>query len=131
VFEYCDIIFGNELEVQKWAKATGQSEINDVLAIAKVLAGLQKINKKRPRMVVITSRTRPTILVSSDDLSNPKSYPITIVEDDKIVDVNGAGDSFAGGFLGALLVGKTPEEAVLYGHQQATAALQQASQIHS
>jgi adenosine kinase len=34
-----------------------------------------------------------------------------------IVDTNGAGDAFAGGFLGAYVLGKTIDEAVEVGHR--------------
>lgn len=37
--------------------------------------------------------------------------------DDKIVDTNGAGDMFAGGFLGALAAGKSLDEAIEVGHK--------------
>lgn len=39
------------------------------------------------------------------------------MKDDEIVDTNGAGDAFAGGFLGAYVAGKSIEEAVLVGHK--------------
>jgi adenosine kinase len=131
VFSYCDVIFGNELEVQTWARATSQPETNDVIVVAKALAALPQNNKKRPRIVVVTRGTQPTILVSNDDLSNPKFYPVPTVTDDEIVDVNGVGDAFAGGFLGTLMKGQTAEEAILVGQQVAAAALQQASPTNS
>lgn len=37
--------------------------------------------------------------------------------DDQIVDTNGAGDMFAGGFIAALSLGKSLPEAVDVGHQ--------------
>jgi adenosine kinase len=33
------------------------------------------------------------------------------------VDTNGAGDMFAGGFVGALILGKSTDEAVKIGHR--------------
>jgi adenosine kinase len=39
------------------------------------------------------------------------------LQDKQIVDTNGAGDAFAGGFLGALVSGKSIDEAVLAGHK--------------
>jgi pfkB family carbohydrate kinase len=44
-------------------------------------------------------------------------FPVTRLEDGQIVDTNGAGDAFAGGFLGALVAGKSLDDAVLAGHK--------------
>ena len=47
---------------------------------------------------------------------NPKTFPVTKMSDDQIVDTNGAGDAFAGGFLGAFVQGKTLTESIEAGH---------------
>lgn len=47
------------------------------------------------------------------------------LKDEEIVDTNGAGDAFAGGFLGALVAGKDLEKSVLAGHALARACVQQ------
>jgi adenosine kinase len=39
------------------------------------------------------------------------------LSNDHIVDTNGAGDMFAGGFLGALALGKDLDECVEIGHK--------------
>lgn len=44
-------------------------------------------------------------------------FPVTALKDEEIVDTNGAGDAFAGGFLGAYVAGKSLEECVLVGHK--------------
>lgn len=49
--------------------------------------------------------------------SNPKTYSVPKLSDDQIVDTNGAGDAFAGGFLAALSLGKTLDECVEVGHK--------------
>lgn len=41
------------------------------------------------------------------------------------MDTNGAGDAFAGGFLGALVAGKTLKECVLVGHELGRMCVQQ------
>ncbi|CAG8734936.1 11975_t:CDS:2, partial [Acaulospora colombiana] len=38
------------------------------------------------------------------------TYPVEKLRDDEIVDTNGAGDAFAGGFMGGLVLGKSLEE---------------------
>ena len=44
-------------------------------------------------------------------------HEVDTISDDKIVDTNGAGDAFAGGFCGALVAGKSVDEAVAAGHK--------------
>lgn len=46
------------------------------------------------------------------------------VEKDQIVDTNGAGDSFVGGFFSALVMGKTMPEAVDHGNKLAGVVVQ-------
>lgn len=42
-------------------------------------------------------------------------YPTARIEGDEIVDTNGAGDAFAGGFMGKLILGGSVEECVKAG----------------
>lgn len=44
-------------------------------------------------------------------------YPVDKIPEDQIVDTNGAGDMFAGGFVAALASGKSLGEAVQVGHK--------------
>lgn len=43
------------------------------------------------------------------------------------MDTNGAGDAFAGGFIGAYVLGKDIDKCVLAGHALATMCIQQVS----
>jgi len=63
-------------------------------------------------------------MVSASDPENPKIIPVHALAEDDIVDTNGAGDAFAGGFMGALISGKTPEEAVEVGHKMGSMCVQ-------
>lgn len=87
---------------------------------------MPKQNKSRPRVVIITNGSEPTIVVSSDALTAPKTYSIKPVPAADIVDTNGAGDSFAGGFLGALVLGKSLDEAIEVGHRLGAMCIGQA-----
>lgn len=78
---------------------------------------MPKQNKSRPRVVIITHGANPTITVSSSAPTTPKTYPIRPVPASDIADTNGAGDSFAGGFLGALVLGKSLDQAIEAGHR--------------
>lgn len=116
VLPYCDFVIGNESEAAAWASAVGLPDKNDIRAIAKSIAALPKSNPSRPRTVIITQGSESTVVVAATE-DKPKIFPVDRLEDGKIVDTNGAGDSFAGGFLGALVSGKSVDEAVLAGHK--------------
>ena len=58
----------------------------------------------------------------------PKVYPIHQIKPEDIVDTNGAGDAFAGGFMGALVLGKSVDEAVDAGHRMGSMCVSQASE---
>jgi adenosine kinase len=117
VIPYTDIIFGNESEAEAYASANGLPDVKDIPAIAKAVATLPKINSSKPRIVVFTQGAESTVLVSSAAPDSPKIFPVTKLSSDQIVDTNGAGDAFVGGFLAAHLSGKSWEEAVEAGHK--------------
>ncbi|ODN75185.1 hypothetical protein L202_06383 [Cryptococcus amylolentus CBS 6039] len=123
---HVDVLIGNESEAASYATATGMSDA-PVKEIAAALAALPKTNNSRPRVVVITQGADSTLVASSSPSGsagnlgpsdeNPKTYPVSKLSDDQIVDTNGAGDMFAGGFLGALAQGKTLDESIEIGHK--------------
>ena len=115
IIPYCDIIIGNEDEAAAWAEATGFPD-KDLGAIAKALANQPKANPARPRTVIITHGAESTTVVTAGD-AEPKVFPVHALTDAEIVDTNGAGDAFAGGFLGAYVAGKNLEECVEAGHK--------------
>ena len=62
-------------------------------------------------------------------LSSPPSPPppilqVTPIAKDKLVDTNGAGDAFVGGFLSQLVVGKSVDEGGRAGHYAAWVVVQ-------
>jgi len=116
VLPYCDIIIGNESEAEAWAGANGVADQKDIATVAKTIAALPKANASRPRVVVITQGAESTILANSAEPERTKTYPVNKLKDDEIVDTNGAGDAFAGGFLGAFVSGKSLDECVEVGH---------------
>ncbi|KAG7100046.1 hypothetical protein E1B28_001831 [Marasmius oreades] len=125
VIPYTDIIIANETEAESWASATGHADPKNLAAVAKSLALLPKSNAARPRVVVITHGAEATTLVSAGDAENAKTYPVHSLSPSDIVDTNGAGDAFAGGFVGALVAGKSLDEAVEAGHKMGAMCIQQ------
>lgn len=117
---FYDFLFGNESE----AAALGvKLELQDtsVAAVAKHLSGLKK-STPGPRTVVITQGKNPTVV--SVDGADVTEYEVELVDDDKIVDLNGAGDAFVGGFISQLVQGKPIKECVEAGHYAASVIIQ-------
>lgn len=132
VLPYCDYIIGNEAEALAYQEAH-DLKTTDITEIAKHLAVLPKHNTKRPRVVVITQGTHPTIVATSEGGQTPEvqTFPVHVIEEKDIVDTNGAGygnyslmvvflltnysDAFAGGFLGGLVKGESLETCVDMG----------------
>ena len=129
IIPYCDIIIGNEAEAAAWAQASGQPDTEDLTVVARTLALLPKANPAGPRTVVITQGPHSTIVVTSTDAKNPKIYPVNPLKDEDIVDTNGAGDAFAGGFLGALVAGHSLDKAVEVGHKLGAMCVQLVSRL--
>ena len=53
-----------------------------------------------------------------------QSYPVIEVPKEKLVDTNGAGDAFVGGFLSQLVAGKPVPECVRAGNFAANVCIQ-------
>ena len=70
-------------------------------------------------------------MVTSDEPDNTHFFPVNPLRDDQIVDTNGAGDAFAGGFVGALVAGKNLGDSIIAGHALACACVQQVSSRNS
>ncbi|KAI0683418.1 hypothetical protein BC835DRAFT_1470554 [Cytidiella melzeri] len=123
ILPYTDIVICNETEAAAWASATGLAQ-TDLDAIAKALAAQPKANAARPRIVIITHGAESTVVVTANDVENAKVYPVRALSDSEIVDTNGAGDAFAGGFIGAYVSGKSLEESVEAGHKMGAMCVQ-------
>lgn len=117
---YIDILFGNEAEAAAFAKSFNINETN-CTKIALKIASLPKLNAKRPRTVVITQGCEPVILVENNKVT---LVPVTELSREQIVDTNGAGDAFTGGFLSQLVLGKNYTACVKAGIYAATHIIQ-------
>jgi adenosine kinase len=122
-----DIVIGNEAEAEAWANANGLAEPKNLPAVAEAIALLPKTNPSRPRIVIFTQGAKSTVLVASDNTKEPKIFDVKPLSDDQIVDTNGAGDAFAGGFIGALVAGKSLDDCIEIGHTLGGMCVQQAS----
>jgi len=107
-FEYVDILFGNEAEAETFAKENG-IEYKSISDIALRMAGMPKRNSKRSRIVIITQGADPTIVAQDGKILQ---FPVSRLEKDKIVDTNGAGDAFVGGYLSQLIQGRPLDKCI-------------------
>ncbi|XP_061564208.1 adenosine kinase-like isoform X2 [Cololabis saira] len=115
VMPYVDILFGNETEAATFAKQLG-FETEDIAEIAQKTQNLPKENGKRQRVVVFTQGKDDTVATVVDKVT---MFPVVDIDQNDIVDTNGAGDAFVGGFLSALVQEQTLEECIRAGHYAA------------
>jgi adenosine kinase len=120
VMPYTDFVFANESEAAEYGKARGWGE--DVAEVAKKLSMEPKVNGKRPRTVVFTQGSEQTIVAVNGETT---AFPVVPLAKELLVDTNGAGDAFVGGFLSQLVQGKEVSRAVEAGHYAAREVIQQ------
>ncbi len=125
---YWDYLIGNEAEAEAYAESHGLKENFSVLETAKAIAKLPKVNHKRPRVVVFTQGIDNTIAVTynhtTDELT-VQEFPVVQLDPSALVDTNGAGDAFAGGFLSGLVQGLSLEKSVAVGQWLAAQSIQE------
>ncbi|KAI9272531.1 Ribokinase-like protein [Sporodiniella umbellata] len=120
VIKNTDVLFGNEDEARTYAKQMNWGT-EDVQEIAQKLSLLEKSNDT-PRLVVITQGAEPTITALG---TLTHSYSVRKVQPAEIVDTNGCGDGFCGGFMGLYAQGVSdPARCVQAGHYLAHLVIQ-------
>ncbi|XP_054265621.1 uncharacterized protein LOC128988395 [Macrosteles quadrilineatus] len=118
---YVDILFGNETEAEVFAKEQDFAEQKDLHKIALEMAKLPKQNTNRPRIVIITQGADPVILAQD---GKTREFPVSKIPLEQVVDTNGAGDAFVGGFLAQLIQGASIDECIKCGIWAATQIVQ-------
>lgn len=114
---YATHIIGNEVEAASYAKAFNlDCDPSDLVSIAKHLA------RDSNRTVIFTHEVEPTVVVSK---GCEYIYPVEKLDETKIIDTNGAGDSFAGGFVAGLIQGKSMDQAIKMGQWLASLSIQE------
>ena len=86
--------------------------ITDVGEIARKIAMLPKENGSTSRLVIITQGSDPVVAVQHGNIIK---FPVETLAKEEIVDTNGAGDAFVGGFLAQHVLGKSLETSVKCG----------------
>ncbi|XP_068613244.1 adenosine kinase-like isoform X2 [Brachionichthys hirsutus] len=122
VLPYVDVLFGNETEAAAFAKEQN-FETTDIKEIAKKAQALAKVNKKRPRIVVITQGKDETTIAQKGKI---ETFPVLKIDPKDIVDTNGAGDAFVGGFLSELVKDNPLDQCVNAAHYAANVIIRRA-----
>jgi len=116
---YCDFLFGNESEAAVYGEAKGYG--TDIPTIALKIAGQPKASGTRPRVVVITQGSSDTIVAVQGVV---RSFTVEKIPNHLLVDTNGAGDAFVGGFIAQLALEKSLDECVRAGHYCSSVIIQ-------
>lgn len=122
---YVDIVFGNETEAATLADAMSWGT-SDLEQIAIKLAQWEKVTV-RPRTIVFTHGAKPTVIAIADSTRvwSVNQYPVLPIAKDDIVDTNGAGDAYVGGFLAGLARGMSIADCATHGNYAASTIIQQ------
>mmetsp|Transcript_29794 Transcript_29794/g.68378 ORF Transcript_29794/g.68378 Transcript_29794/m.68378 type:complete len:338 (+) Transcript_29794:277-1290(+) len=116
--EYADYVFCNESEAATYGKKYELGE--DLKEIALKVAALPSASKN-PRTVIFTQGSQSTIVAKEGTVTE---YAVEPLSKDLLVDTNGAGDAFVGGFLAGLVNKKEFGDCVKAGHWAARTIIQ-------
>ncbi|KAE8666243.1 Adenosine kinase [Hibiscus syriacus] len=108
---YVDFVFGNETEARTFSKVHGW-ETDDVAEIALKISQWPKASGTYKRITVITQGADPVVVAEDGKV---KQFPVILLPKEKLVDTNGAGDAFVGGFLSQLIQEKPIDVCVKAG----------------
>ncbi|KAG0729663.1 Adenosine kinase [Chionoecetes opilio] len=120
-FPYIDILFSNETEAAKFSEVQNFG-LTDIKEIALKTAALPKKNSKRA--APLSSPRAQTILSWPRVNGKVREFPVTRLAEEKLIDTNGAGDAFVGGFLAQLVQGQDVAECIKCGIWAATEIIQ-------
>ena len=117
IMEYSDFLFCNKQEALAASKHIGaeigiDEDEKDLDTIARAMSLYKKLNLKRGRVAIITDScysvtvavsypTMPELNIVFKEVFKVDVIPVEI---NKLVDSNGAGDSFVGGFLAQICI---------------------------
>ena len=119
VLPYVQVVVGNEAE----AEAFSQSHDFKTTNVEEIALKVSNMPKKfdKPRIVIFTQGINDTVVCVDGKITR---YPIIKLAQDKIVDTNGAGDAFSGGFISQLAQGFAIDRCVAAGHYVANKVIQ-------
>lgn len=120
MISYGDVLFSNKEEAKFFVKEVLQISFDEDYELSIIISQLPKKNVNKKRVVIVTCGPDPAHIAVYNHLTKKlefsQSYEIIHVAKDQIVDTNGAGDSFAGGFLASYMKGASYENCMKSGH---------------
>ncbi|KAL8093242.1 adenosine kinase 2-like [Apium graveolens] len=117
---YVDYVFGNETEARTFSKVHGW-ETENVEEIAIKISQWPKASGAHKRITVITQGADPVVVAEDGKVT---LFPVILLPKEKLVDTNGAGDAFVGGFISQLVKQKPIGECVRAGCYAANVIIQ-------
>lgn len=119
------LIFANKDEALAFAEANKIEYGNDMKCLAQKISDYASVRNDTLRTVIIT-QGKDAVLVATQgqDFADVREYAVPPIPDGNIVDVNGAGDAFVGGYLSQLIQGKDEKVCVAAGNYCAGYILQ-------
>jgi len=109
VMMHADVIFGNEHEAQAYSKAMNYG--TDIKEIAKKVQAAERAPHATQKRVVVFTQGSEATIVCDEEGKIHVFHPIKLPKE-QIVDANGAGDAFVGGFLAAYAMSQPLEKCV-------------------
>ena len=122
VFPFVDIVFANEDEAEAFAVMQKFEDPKDLKKVA-IHTGLLPKKSAGPRIVIFTAGKDAAVWFNSES-GDSGDVPVPMIDSSKIIDTNGAGDAFVGGFLAAYTQRKSMEKCILAGHYAAGVIIQ-------
>lgn len=119
ILPHVDILFSNDDEAQVFAQTKGWKG-KTVAEIASLVAKLEHVGVGE-RLVVFTQGKDPSVFATP---TTTGAVAVDPIDPAKIVDTNGAGDSFVGGFLAAAAKGLPVERCIAVGNYAAGVIIQ-------
>ncbi|RNF23747.1 putative adenosine kinase [Trypanosoma cruzi] len=120
---YADILFGCKEDFFAFSDMMWGGEVmGDIKEILMRLVQLPKKSVSHPRLVVCTCGVEETLVGSEDGVL---AYSVPALDKTRVVDVTGAGDAFAGGFLAQYLSHSNIDHCVEVGHASAAVVIRQ------
>ncbi|KAL0227838.1 hypothetical protein RCL1_003981 [Eukaryota sp. TZLM3-RCL] len=114
LIHHSKFVFGNDVEALTFGRVNGWNE--DLKEVCLKIANMPYSGEGQ-RIVVITCGAQPTLITV--DGKTVEEFPVSKIAKEEIVDSNGAGDAFVGGFLAAYLRGRGIPKCVEVGNEVA------------
>lgn len=120
IFRYINIIVGNDEEAKAFSDGH-KWNLNNIEEIACKISTFE-VESDRHRLVIITQGEKPVIVAKNGVVTH---YPVPKILASNIVDTNGAGDAFIGGFISRYVCGYSTEECIKSGINAGSYIVQQ------